>query len=237
MAGGDDQNARSPGGRRWLRRAAVAFAAVVAVPVLLVPIYAVLPPVSTLMLARWASFRPVDRQWRPLERLGTDLPRAVIASEDGRFCNHWGIDWHEFAAAMGAEGGPSRGASTIAMQTARNLFLWQGRTLVVVRKPLEMGLALWMDRVWSKRRMLEIYLNVAEWGPDGAFGAEAGSRRAFGRPAATLGPRQAALMAAALPNPILRNPGKPTRAMIGIAGRIERRVRAMGDGFGCIAGG
>jgi monofunctional biosynthetic peptidoglycan transglycosylase len=236
MAEGDDRRRASPA-RRWLRFLAVALAAVIAVPLLLVPLYVVVPPVSTPMLARWVSLRPVDRQWRPLDRLGTDLPRAVIASEDGRFCSHWGIDWRELAAAMSAEGGPSRGASTISMQTARNLFLWQGRTLVVIRKPLEMGLAVWMDLVWTKRRMLEIYLNIAEWGPDGVFGAEAGARRAFGRPAATLGARQAALMAAALPNPILRNPGKPTRALIGIAGRIERRVRAMSDGFGCIAGG
>jgi monofunctional biosynthetic peptidoglycan transglycosylase len=233
MAEGEDRRRASPASR-WLRFAAVALAAVIAVPVLFVPIYALVPPVSTPMLVRWASLRPVDRQWRPLDDLGRDLPRAVVASEDARFCDHRGIDWRELAAAMSAEGGPSRGASTIPMQTARNLFLWQGRTLVVIRKPLEMGLALWMDLVWSKRRMLEIYLNIAEWGPNGVFGAEAGARRAFARPAARLGPRQSALMAAALPNPVLRNPGRPTRALVAAASRIERRVRAAG--FACIGG-
>jgi monofunctional biosynthetic peptidoglycan transglycosylase len=236
MAGGDDGRKNSPVARLWLRIAVGALLVLLAIPLVLVPLYAVVPPVSTPMLLRWASLRPVDRQWRPLDNLGRDLPRAVIASEDARFCDHRGIDWHELAAAMGAEGGPSRGASTIPMQTARNLFLWQGRTLVVIRKPLEMGLALWMDLVWSKRRMLEIYLNIAEWGPNGVFGAEAGARRAFARPAARLGSRQSALMAASLPNPILRNPGKPTRALVAAASRIERRVRAAPDGFGCIGG-
>jgi monofunctional biosynthetic peptidoglycan transglycosylase len=232
MAEGDDRRSRSPL-RRLGRIALGAVLFLILVPVVLVPIYAIVPPVSTLMLARWATFRPVDRQWTPLERLGVELPRAVVASEDARFCSHWGVDWGEVRAVLSDGGMPTRGASTIAMQTARNLFLWQGRTLAFIRKPLEFPLALWMDLVWSKQRMLEIYLNIAEWGPNGVFGAQAGAKRAFGRPAATLGPRQAALMAAALPNPILRNPGKPTRALVASASRIERRARNP-DLFACL---
>ncbi len=112
------------------------------------------------------------------------LPRAVISSEDARFCQHHGVDWIEFQdvidEAFDDEEGPLRGASTIPMQTAKNLFLWDGRN--IIRKGLEIPLAYWMDYVWPKRRMIEIYLNIVEWAP-GVYGAEAASHYHFKKPA------------------------------------------------------
>src|SRR5690606_8639913 len=124
-----------------------------------------------------------------------------------RFCQHAGIDWTELRAVVEAadEDGPSRGASTIPMQTAKNLFLWNGRSYI--RKALELPVALYLDLIWSKRKMMENYLNIAEWG-EGVFGAEAASRHYFGKSAKNLTRREAALLATALPNPLVRNPGK-----------------------------
>lgn len=200
--------------------------ALAAIPLVLTLIYAVVPPVSTPMVARWITGRPVERVWTPLSDISPALPRAVIVSEDANFCSHHGVDWGAIREVMrrGGETGPERGASTITMQVAKNLFLWQGGAYV--RKPLEIALAHWIDLVWTKRRVMEVYLNIAEWGPDGVFGAEAGARRAFARDARVIGPREAALMAAALPNPIIRDPRRPgrqasTHAAI-IAGRASR---------------
>ena len=137
----------------------------------------------------------------PLSRISPALPLAVIVAEDGRFCSHHGVDFTEIrdALADADDLDDLRGGSTITQQVAKNLFLWPGRSFV--RKALEFPLALWIDLVLSKRRILEIYLNIAEWGPNGEFGAEAGSRRAFGKPARDLSRYQAALLAAVLPNP------------------------------------
>ncbi len=214
----------------WLARAVLL---VVAVPALLVPLYLVVPPFSTLMLRDTLAGRPVERSYVPLERISPHLVRSVMMSEDGRFCEHRGVDWDALFEVLETadEDGPSRGASTIPMQAARNLFLWQGRSYV--RKAMEIPLALWMDLVWSKRRMMEIYLNVAEWGP-GVYGAEAAARTYFGRPAADIGPRQAALMAAALPNPAARNPAEPTRRQQQLARIIERRAAQSGAYIGCL---
>jgi monofunctional glycosyltransferase len=228
---------RSPGGsaeavRRILKTLALLLALLVAIPLVLTPIYAVAPPVSTLMLARWATFRPVERDWVPLAQMGKPLPRAVIASEDAFFCRHHGVDWGQLRAVLNQDGGPSRGASTIAMQAARNLFLWQGAGYI--RKPLEIPIALWLDLVLSKERLLEIYLNVVEWGPDGVFGAGAAAQRAFGKAPSALTARQAALLAAALPNPILRNPAKPGGGMLGLASRIDGRARRIEPYFDCL---
>lgn len=218
--------------RRLLRNLLIGLAALALIPLVLTVVYAAVPPVSTLMLARWATLRPVERQWVPLASMGPTLPRTVVASEDAFFCRHWGVDWGQLRAVMRSPGGPSRGASTIAMQTARNLFLWQGAGYV--RKPIEIVLALWLDLVLSKPRVLEIYLNIVEWGPDGQFGAEAASRRDFGKSVGGLSARQSALLAAALPNPILRNPAKPGGAMLGLAARIDGRARRMQPMFDCL---
>lgn len=184
------------------------------------------PPVSTLMLARYVTGRPVVRDYVPLERISPNLVAAVVMSEDAKFCRHGGVDWQALGDVLedADEDGPSRGASTITMQLVKNLFLWPSRS--TIRKGLEIPLAMALDLVWPKRRIMEAYLNIAEWGPDGVFGAEAGARASFGKPASALTAHQAALMAAALPNPILRRPARPTA----VQARLARRVVArMGD--------
>ncbi|ODN72625.1 Penicillin-binding protein 1F [Methylobrevis pamukkalensis] len=154
-------------------------------------------------------------------------------SEDGRFCEHGGVDWDALTLVLDGAGdsGPARGASTIPMQTVKNLFLWSSRSYV--RKGLEIPLALYADLVWSKRRMIEIYLNTAEWGA-GIYGAEAAARHYFDKPAAKLSRKEAALLVSALPNPFLRNPAKPGRGQRSIARVIERRERQSGAYVACV---
>jgi monofunctional biosynthetic peptidoglycan transglycosylase len=146
------------------------------------------------------------------------LPRAVVAAEDAKFCIHHGIDWNALNDVIedAEEGEVTRGGSTITQQVAKNLFLWSGRSFV--RKALELPLALWIDFVLPKQRILEIYLNIAELGPSGQFGANAGAEYAFGRPASRLSPHEAALLASILPNPVkrsARNPGPGVRRLAG----------------------
>jgi monofunctional biosynthetic peptidoglycan transglycosylase len=181
---------------------------------------------STLMLGRWLTLQPVSRDWVPLEDISPHLIRAVVAAEDQRFCQHRGVDWVELNAVLDDEDGPSRGASTLTMQTAKNVFLWPGRSYL--RKALEIPLALAIDLVWRKHRTMEVYLNVAEWG-DGVFGAEAAAQRYFGKAASALTAREAARLAGALPNPILRNPARPSRGLQSAAGRVQRRVGQLGS--------
>lgn len=197
-------------------------------------LYRFVPVPSTLMLGRWLTFQPVEREWVPLEQVSPNLIRAVIASEDQRFCSHRGVDWIELNAVLEDEDGPSRGASTLTMQTAKNVFLWPGRSYV--RKGLEIPLALAIDFAWGKERTMEIYLNVAEWG-EGLFGAEAASQRYFGKPAAKLSPPEAARLAGALPNPLLRNPARPNRALQSAAGRSLRNLGQLGPLGDCAVPG
>jgi len=212
--------------RRGLRAVVLAILALLLLPYVLTPIYAVVDPISTTMLWRRVSGARVERHSVPLGRISPALPLTVIIAEDGRFCSHHGIDLAEireaFAEADDLDG--MRGGSTITQQLAKNLFLWQGRSYV--RKALEFPLALWIDLVLSKRRIMEIYLNVAQWGPNGEFGVEAGARRAFGRSANDVSRYQAALLAAMLPNPAVRNarqPGPGLRWLAGLyVGRTER---------------
>jgi monofunctional biosynthetic peptidoglycan transglycosylase len=199
----------------------------------LILVYRFVPPVSTLMLARWLEGEPVDRQYVPLERISSFLRADVIVSEDARFCEHEGVDWGALREVMdkAKEAGPSRGASTIPMQTAKNLFLWPSRSYI--RKAIEIPLALALDLAWSKRRILEVYLNLAEWG-DGIFGAEAAARHYFHKGADRLDAREAALLATALPNPRLRNPAKPSPRHAGLAARIMARARGAGSLVECV---
>ena len=205
---------------RWLLRAALILLLLFAA---LVALWAYAPAVSTLMLARWAMFRPVERVWTPLERIAPVLPLAVLAAEDGRFCRHGGVDWGALRQVIDAAGedGPTRGASTIAMQTTKNLFLWPSRS--ALRKGLEIPAALVIDGMWGKRRVMEVYLNIAEWG-EGLFGAEAAAQRYFHKSAAELTPREAALLAAALPNPLRRDPSRAGPQQKRIAATILRRM-------------
>jgi len=204
---------------------AVAILVVLLLPYLITPFYLAVNPVSTLMLWRWATGARVERTFVPIERMAPALPMTVIASEDGRFCSHRGIDWREISERLeDADISEARGVSTITQQTAKNLFLWHGRSFV--RKGLEFPLALWIDLVLPKRRVLEIYLNIAEWGPNGQYGAEAGSRYAFNKSVRALNAREAALLAAVLPNPRRRSAKQPGPAVRRLAGVYEARGAA-----------
>lgn len=209
MSGERAENSKPKRRSSVVRRVAYVVLIVLLLPLVLVPLYAVVPPVSTLMLWRWVTFQRVERIWTPLADISPALVGIVIAGEDGRFCTHRGVDWQELQGVIEdyEEYGDARGASTIPMQVAKNLFLWPGRQ--VVRKALEIPLAYYMTAIWSKRRMIEVYLNIAEWGPDGEFGIEAASRRAFGKAASELSMAEAALLAGALPNPLARDPRRP----------------------------
>lgn len=195
-----------------------------AIPLLLAVLYNVVNPVSTLMIGRWITGERVERIWTPIEKMSPALVRTVIASEDASFCHNIGIDIAELREAIEKADDleDTRGASTIPMQIAKNLFLWPGRDYI--RKAIEMPLAIWLDLVVSKRRLIEIYLNIAEWGPNGEFGVEAGARRAFGIPAAQADTRQAALLAVMLPNPHRRDAGNPTAGVQRLAARLQARV-------------
>jgi monofunctional glycosyltransferase len=191
---------------------------VLLLPYLLAPLYRAGHPVSTLMAWRRLTGAPVSRQWIDLGTISLYLPRSVVAAEDAKFCSHHGVDWAALQDVIddAEEGEVTRGGSTITQQVAKNLFLWPGRS--VVRKALELPLALWIDFVLPKPRVLEIYLNIAELGPSGQFGAESGAMYAFGHPASSLSPREAALLAAILPNPVkrsARNPGPGVRRLAG----------------------
>ena len=209
---------------RLLRAVAIALGVVVLLPYALAPFYRFVDPVSTLMVWRWLTGARVERRVVPLSAMAPVLPLTVIISEDGRFCTHHGVDFEEIREAIeDAEGFDDlRGGSTITQQLAKNLFLWPGRS--VVRKVLEFPLALWIDLVLPKRRVLEIYLNIAEWGPNGQFGAEAASRFAFGKPARSLNARDAALLAAILPNPHRRSARIPGPGVRRLGGLYEARA-------------
>ncbi len=209
-------------------------AIVLLVPVLVIAIYAVIPPpVTPLMVMRWVDGAAIRKDWTPLERVSPAVPRAVIASEDNLFCEHSGFDWSAIgdAAEDYASGRRMRGASTISMQVSKNLFLWPGRDFL--RKGVEAYLTVFVELLWTKRRVMEVYLNIAEWG-DGIYGIAAGSRAYFGKPASALTPREAALLAAVLPNPREWSPSRPTSYIAGRADVIGRRVAQLGSLLNCV---
>ena len=209
-------------------------AVLVAIPLLLTPVYLVVQPVSVPMLSRMLAGQPVTREWRDIDDVSDRLKASIILSEDGQFCRHWGVD----VGALKDEvenylaGEEARGASTLTMQVARNLFLWNGQS--ALRKALEVPLAFYIDLMLPKRRIMEIYLNIAEWGPDGEFGVAAGSLRAFGREPQNLDWQTASLLAVTLPNPILRNPARPTPGLLRVAAIVEDRARQYGERAGCV---
>lgn len=211
---------------RLARNLLLIVVAVLLLPYLLAPLYRLGHPVSTLMAWRWVTGAPVARQWVDFSAISPFLPRAVVAAEDAKFCNHHGIDWGALREVIddAEDGEVARGGSTITQQVAKNLFLWPGRSMV--RKALEFPLALWIDLVLPKQRILEIYLNVAELGPSGQFGAETGSSYAFGHPASALSPREAALLAAILPNPVKRSARNPGLGVRRLAGTYMARAQA-----------
>ena len=219
---------------RVLRIVVLVLIAVVLLPYLITPLYAVVDPVSTSVLWRRLSGARVERQYVPITRISPYLSLAVIVAEDGRFCSHHGVDLAELreAFAEADDMDEMRGGSTITQQVAKNLFLWQGRSYV--RKALEFPLALWIDLILSKRRVLEIYLNIAEWGPNGEFGAEAGARRAFGKSAQDLSRYEGALLAATLPNPTIRNARRPGPGLQRLAGLYVARAAKLPAAAACL---
>jgi monofunctional glycosyltransferase len=219
---------------RLLRLAVKAVLALVALFLALILLYRwVDPPVTPLMLLRYPEVHRIERQTVPLRAISPELQHAVVASEDNRFCRHHGIDWGAVndAVAEYDEEGRLRGASTITMQVARNLFLWPGGGFF--RKGIEAGLALTIDALWPKRRVLAVYLNIAEWG-DGIYGAEAASRAYFHTDASRLSRREAALLAAVLPNPRRWSPARPTRYIDDRAATIAARMTTLGDYYDCL---
>jgi monofunctional biosynthetic peptidoglycan transglycosylase len=221
--------------RSIMVRILLAIVALAILPYVLIFFY-LLPfihPVSTLMLRDLALLRGYDRQWVSLDDISPVLVQSVMMSEDGQYCFHGGVDWAEMRMLVGdtLSGEATRGGSTIPMQTSKNLFLWNGRSFV--RKAMELPLAVTSDFIWSKRRLLEIYLNIAEWGP-GIYGIEAAARHHFKVPASKLSRHQAALLAVSLPNPIDRNAGKPGRGLRRLAAVIERRAQNSGEYIRCV---
>jgi len=209
-------------GLRWFGRALAAAA-------LWVGAYTVIGPPGGYYLAReWVRLGSIQREWRDLEEIAPNLARAVVAAEDARFCDHWGLDLTEIQRALtaGAKGKRLRGASTLSQQVAKNVFLWHGRSWL--RKGLEIGFTGLVEAIWTKRRILEVYLNTAEF-DEGVFGVEAAAKHYFGRPAARLSLDQAARLAAVLPDPKGRNPNRATDFLV-------RRAAAIADGARTLEG-
>ncbi len=205
----------------------------VLIPMVLTPVYRVVNPVSTLMVWERLTAGPIERDWVPFDAMAKAMVTSVVVSEDSRYCSHRGVDWQALGTVIdtASETGRPRGASTIAMQTARNLFLWTSRSYV--RKALEIPLALYLDFVLGKRRLIEIYLNIAEFGP-GVFGVEAAAKHYFGRPAKALTAGQAALLAATLPNPAARDPAHPSALLKALARTVAARARIAGPYIVCL---
>lgn len=215
--------------------ASILFVVLLLTPFVLTVIYRfeAVKPVSALMVTQSLSGVPVSRQWVELDEISTRLQYSVMMSEDGQFCRHYGVDLGELRAVINdaLAGEATRGASTITMQTAKNLFLWNGRSFI--RKAMEIPLAIWIDLVIPKARIMEIYLNIAEWGP-GIFGIDQAAGFHFGKKADALTRRQAALLAVTLPNPAVRDPSRPTNNLNRLARIIEQRAQQAGDYVGCL---
>jgi len=191
------------------------------------------PPFTALMVERkiesWTSGEPIDlqRRWRPWKALPDDLKMAVIAAEDQKFADHWGFDLAAIRAAFAhnERGGSLRGASTLSQQVAKNLFLWSGRSWL--RKGFEVWFTAWIELLWPKQRILEVYLNSVEWGI-GIFGAEAAAQHYFGVAAAALSTAQASQLAAVLPNPREWSAARPGPHVRRRAGWIRQQMRQLG---------
>jgi monofunctional biosynthetic peptidoglycan transglycosylase len=217
------------GRRRGLGRWVWTLCTVAALLIFVVPIVAigvyrfVPPPVTPLMLIRSAEGAPIRQHWVPLSRISPWLLRAVVASEDARFCSHHGFDLEEIGAAIERfrTGGKLRGASTISQQTAKNLLLWPGGGFL--RKGIEAYITGLLELGWPKSRIAEVYLNIVEWG-DGIYGAEQAAQTHFGKPAAALTRRDAALLAAILPNPRHLSVERPSGYILERTATIEARM-------------
>jgi monofunctional biosynthetic peptidoglycan transglycosylase len=211
---------------RWLLRLVLGVSGFFLLLVLLFSV--VNPPITFTIWSEYRRLGEVDREWVPIDAMSPYMVRSVVAAEDAQFCEHWGFDVQAIRTAL--EDGGQRGASTLTQQVVKNVFLWQGRSWF--RKALETFLTPVVEAVWTKTRIVEVYLNVAEMG-EGVFGIEAAAYRYFGKSPADLSAREAALIAAILPNPKARSasePGDFTRRraaqIIDGAATIERDGRA-----------
>ncbi|WP_174280366.1 monofunctional biosynthetic peptidoglycan transglycosylase [Sphingomonas bacterium] len=206
---------------RWGVRAVLGF---VLVSVLWVGLYRFVPPPGTFtMLGDAVGGAGVTKQWMPLDAMDPDMARAAIAGEDSTFCLHHGFDWRgiESAARHNARGGRIRGGSTISQQTAKNAFLFQRGGYV--RKGFEAWFTVLIEALWGKRRIMEVYLNIAQTGV-GTYGADAGARRYFGHDASRLTPLEAGRIAAILPSPEKRDASDPHGAIRRHGNRLARYV-------------
>lgn len=220
--------------RRLRNLILVALAIVVLAPTILIAAYRFIdPPITPLMLIRLAEGEGLKKAWRDLDRIAPGLARAVIAAEDNRFCEHAGFDLHEVAGQIDRwlAGQRPRGASTITMQTAKNLFLWPDRD--PARKIIEAWLTWQIELLWPKARILEVYLNIVEFG-GGIYGAEAAARTFFARSASALTPMQSARLAVVLPNPRAYTPDRPSTYLDARAREIARRVGQLGSLLACV---
>lgn len=210
--------------RRLLRWVALGLTGILALMVVWVALYRFIdPPGGIYMWQESRRLGEIRHEWVALERIAPAMGRSAVAAEDANFCLHWGFDMGAIRAALDA--GAGRGASTISQQVVKNVFLWHGRSWV--RKALEAVMTPVMETLWSKRRILEVYLNIAEF-DTGVFGVEAAAQHYFNRAAADLNPRQAALLAAILPAPQSRSAARPSDF-------VSRRARAIEDGAATIA--
>lgn len=180
------------------------------------------PPASTLMLQHWLTGQPVAHKWVPFNEISPNVVRAVLLSEDGRFCQHSGVDLEAIEEAIENTDGRSRGGSTISMQVVKNLFLWPSKSYV--RKAIELPLTYLTELVWPKRRIMEIYLNIAQWAPN-VFGIGAAAEYHFHKSARALSAGDAARLAVTLPNPLERNAGRPGPGLQRLANAIQVRMR------------
>lgn len=199
--------------RRWVLRSVLIGVTTVTALVLLFSV--VNPPITHTIWTEKRRLGDVDREWVPIEHISPVLVRSVVAAEDANYCLHWGFDLEAIQSAL--QDGGQRGGSSLSQQVVKNVFLWQQRSWF--RKALETLLTPMVEAVWTKRRILEVYLNVAET-DEGVFGVEAGARRYFGKGPDELSAREAALLAAVLPNPKERSAARPTAGLAKRATRI-----------------
>jgi monofunctional glycosyltransferase len=217
---------------RWLWKAALYFLLISVFWVLLTKLLN--PPVTYLMLRNAMDGAPIEKDWTDLEDMSANLAFAAIAAEDGRFCEHNGFDFAAMKKARkaNARGKKLRGGSTISQQTAKNVFLWPNRSYV--RKGLEAYFTVLIELIWGKRRIMEVYLNVAEWGP-GIYGAEAASQYYFGKHADRLTRNEAARLISILPSPKKWSPTKQGRKLSRKSRNVRRSIGAVRNEFsGCL---
>ncbi|MEH6835944.1 MULTISPECIES: monofunctional biosynthetic peptidoglycan transglycosylase [Falsihalocynthiibacter] len=206
--------------RRWIRRAVFAVLGFLAFGVI---VYSVIsPPTTPYILSEARRLGGIDRAWIAIENVSPHMARSVVAAEDANFCNHWGFDMTAIRAAL--DSGSTRGASTISQQVVKNVYLWHGRSWV--RKVLEAGLTPAVEAVWTKKRIVEVYLNIAEF-DEGVFGVDAAAHHYFGKTPSELTATQASLLAAVLPNPKGRSASKPTTW-------LSKHARSIADGAATI---